>query len=419
MKKRICCLLLACLLLVPLSSACKRAPKEVTVDSSFVIVCDKTDGYAFTAANLLCGALRSLLGERLEVLSDEQFDPESAEGHAIFVGKSAHLGEVPAPGANRFSISMTKDGIVIVGEDALALYLGVCVIAERWGVEAGYGAVTDAGLTLDRKSCESFNAIDIKRDEMLSVMSQNVRCADDGGKNDIDDRKVRLQQLVEDYSPDLLGTQEATKRWMGIFEEYFSDAYGIFGCSRDGEYATSGEWNAILYKKERFEFVRGDTFWLSETPDEVSVVENALCNRICTWAILRDKYTDREILFCNTHLDHSNDTVRDAQAKVLMQFINEHVGQYPIFLTGDFNTGYGKQPYLTVTGSMVDSRKQADVDVSTVKGTFHNYGRANNEIDFCFYAPLKATPVAYRVLSDDYDGFVSDHYGVIAYFQYK
>ena len=337
MKKRICCLLLAVLLLLSAACGCQRTPREMAVDGSYVIVCDKADGYAFAAANLLCGALRSHLGERLEVQSDEEFDPESAQGHAIFVGESAHLSAKPALGANGFSISLTKDGIVILGEDALALYLAVSAISERWGVENGCGAVTDAGLTLDRRSCETLNGIEIGRSELISVVSQNVRCADDGGKNDIDDRKVRLKQLIEDYSPDLIGTQEVTKRWLDILDDYFGDTYGSFGCSRDGEYATTGEWNVILYKKDRFEFVRGGNFWLTETPDQPSFTEDALCRRICTWAILKDKLTDKEILFCNTHLDHSNDTVRDAQAKILMEFINNRIGDYPVYLTGDFN----------------------------------------------------------------------------------
>jgi len=418
MRIRLFCLVLVLMLMLPMVVGCKGSPKELTVDATYQIVYDERNVYASAAANLLCGALRKVLGERLDVVPANQFDPEEG-GNAIYVGDTVHVTELPAIGENGFLVSLIKGGIVIRGADPMALYLAVETITAHWGVVEGYGTANEEGLPISKQICQRLNNLEIGRNEMLSVMSQNVRCADDGGKNDIDDRRPRLEQLIADYSPDLLGTQEVTKRWMGIFEESFGEEYGMIGCSRDGVTASSGEWNTILYKKERFDLIQSGTFWLTDTPDQPSMTEDALCRRICTWAILRDKLTDREVMFCNTHLDHSNDTVRDAQAKILMDFIDDYVAQYPVFLTGDFNTTYGKAPYLTVTKTLVDSHKQAEVDISEVKGTFHDYGKPGNEIDFCFYTGLKADPVAYRILSDDYDGFVSDHYGVISYFRYK
>ena len=419
MRTRVSALVLALLLAVSLFSGCGGGDGavETYIDGSYQIVYAKDDPYAEKAAFLLCATLRTLIGERLTVLSDDGYDPEEAEGGVICVGDTA-LVAPPALDGRDYVFASTADGILLHAKDPLSLYLAAYRITDRLET-AGGATVTENGLLVDRTLCNQLNALSLGRDEMISVMSQNVRCADDGGKNDIDDRSPRLEQLIADYSPDLLGTQEVTKRWMGIFEESFGTEYGMVGCSRDGVTASSGEWNTILYKKSRFDLISSDTFWLTDTPDIPSMTDDALCRRICTWAILKDKIADREILFCNTHLDHSNDTVRDAQAKILMDFIDDHVGRYPIFLTGDFNTTYGKAPYLTVTKTLQDSHKQAEVDVSEVKGTFHDYGKPGNEIDFCFYTGHKADPVSYRILSDDYDGFVSDHYGVIAHFQYK
>ena len=299
----------------------------------------------------------------------------------------------------------------------LTLYLACRAVGEHWVTEE-YGLVGEGELAMSKKICKKLNELTVGGDEMLSVMTQNVRCADDGIGKNVDDRKVRLKQLVEDYSPDLLGTQEVTKKWVGILEEYFGAEYGMLGHSRDGETATTGEWNMILYKKDRFDLVESGTFWLTDTPDTLSMTEGAKCYRICTWAILYDKVAAREILFCNTHLDHSNDTVRGEQAVRLMNFIEQYKGQYPIFLTGDFNTTPGKVPYNTVTAALADTHKKA-ANASEVSGTFHNYLKPEKEIDFCFFDDALAEALVYRIQSDDYKGYVSDHYGVIGYYQYK
>jgi endonuclease/exonuclease/phosphatase family metal-dependent hydrolase len=252
-------------------------------------------------------------------------------------------------------------------------------------------------------------------------MSQNIRCGEDGNGNNIDDRKVRFVKLMKEYSPDLLGTQEATSKWMGIFKNEFGDEYGIVGCSRDGENATSGEWNAILYKKSRFELRESGTFWLTDTPHTPSfTVEGASHRRICTWALLYDKVTEQEILFCNTHLDHQSDEIRVKQTEHLMSFMDQYVGKYPIFLTGDFNAAVGSGPYNKVVGKLSDCHKKAELDLSDVKGTFHGYSSTpKSEIDFCFYDKSKADAITYRILDDWYSGYVSDHYGVIGHFVLK
>ena len=416
---RICALLLALLMLVPLAAGCKKETEneKLTVDTTYQIAYVGEDAYASLAATRLCAGLRELLGERLPVVKEKDLDAQVAEGRVIYVGAPAGMTDLPAM-QGAFEVLSRKDGIVIRAQSPMLLYMAAVQIAKVWPT-AGYGLTEEGTLTVDEAVCKKLNALDIGASRTISVMSQNVRCADDGGKNDIADRKVRLKQLVEDYSPDLLGTQEVTKTWMGIFEDYFGQTYGMVGCSRDGVNATSGEWNTILYKKERFDLVESGTFWLTDTPDTPSMTEDALCRRICTWAILKDKQTDKEILFCNTHLDHSNDTVRGQQAELLMQFIDKYAGEYPIFLTGDFNTAPGKAPYNTVVKTLTDSHKRAEVELSEVKGTFHGYATPKNEIDFCFYDLNHADAVSYRILSDDYDGFVSDHYGVIGNFVLK
>jgi endonuclease/exonuclease/phosphatase family metal-dependent hydrolase len=96
-----------------------------------------------------------------------------------------------------------------------------------------------------------------------------------------------------------------------------------------------------------------------------------------------------------------------------------------LYLTGDFNCRKGSSPYSSIVdnGDFVDARTVAAADNSVVNGTFHAYGTADMEIDFCFYRGDE-TVLEYEIISQKYisegeteAGFVSDHYGVIVTFK--
>ena len=258
----------------------------------------------------------------------------------------------------------------------------------------------------------------------VRILSQNMRYANDPDGNSVIERSDRFRRLLEEYTPDLIGTQEYTLTWdvwlgrvleAGLAEGTLPE-YGTLGCSREGRNKKSGEFNKILYRKDRFELLDSDTTWLSETPDKASSVSGSLCHRICTWALLKDKQTGETFLFANTHLDHGTDEVREAQMDILLAYLAERVGDYPLYLTGDFNSVEGSAAYQAVAAQYRDAHKTARVDASTVDTTYHAYGTVQDEeIDFIFHND-RVTPTRYEIISKDYDGFVADHYGVFAEF---
>ncbi|MCQ2425624.1 MAG: endonuclease/exonuclease/phosphatase family protein [Lachnospiraceae bacterium] len=254
---------------------------------------------------------------------------------------------------------------------------------------------------------------------VFSVMSQNLRCANDPDGNSVKERTVRFEALVRDYYPDIIGTQETTAEWNAFMKRVFDGEYGFVGCSRNGKNAKDGEWNTLLYSTDVFELVESDTFWLTETYDECSKVPDSLYPRICTWALLKEKKTGIEILACNTHLDHSNDDVRAVQVGYLLESLSKYVGSYPMVLTGDFNATVGSGPYQTISAVFSDAHKTAEKDESAVSFTYHAYGKKQNEIDFIFYDPNLSQALSYKILDEMYDGYVSDHYGVICDFRTK
>jgi endonuclease/exonuclease/phosphatase family metal-dependent hydrolase len=260
------------------------------------------------------------------------------------------------------------------------------------------------------------------------VLSQNVRYGDDPNGNSVKERTTRFKALLDEYKPDLIGTQEVTFEWLTYLRTL--EGYAVVGSSRAGHKSFSEEWSAIMYSTERFVLMDSDTFWLSKTPDKVSAVDNSLCKRICTWAELYDRYTGETVIMANTHLDHGSTDVRVVQANYLLLNLRKRLAERfdncNEYLTGDFNFTVNSTPYFTITGGkFVDAHKSALEDKSTVGGSYHGYEDHNSEIDFCFYKG-KETVLSYEIISKKYvgemdtePGFVSDHYGVITVFERK
>lgn len=320
-----------------------------------------------------------------------------------------------------FYIGIEGDKIIIDAYDELTLNAFVEQIIEVW-LKEDCGIVEKGVLIINESICKKLNEITFSLPQTISVLSQNVRSADDPNGNSVAERQPRFKKLVEEYDPDLIGTQEVTKKWKTYIEGTFSKDYGMVGCSRSGRTSTGGEFNLILYKKARFELLESDTFWLTDTPSTPSKVQDSKFNRICTWALLKDKLTGETFLFANTHFDYygiDNGRIMYQQAQYLMQELGEKFAQYPSFLTGDFNCQRNSQAYSYLANSFKDAEKTADVNTSTVKATVSGYGmNPTYTIDFCFYNE-KMHPVHFRITENKYGGDVSDHFGIFTEFTFE
>lgn len=251
------------------------------------------------------------------------------------------------------------------------------------------------------------------KNEPITVITQNVRYCDDPDGNSINRRAKRLNALVQSYQPDILCTQEVTNTWSKLLTGILSDTYTCVGEFDGGPDSTQGNKVAIFFRKERFELQETDTFWLSDTPQEVSKYEDSKTKRICTWALLKDKVTNKTFLVANTHLDTQTPEVRLAQYQVLKAQLKDLFSQYPAILTGDFNAQPDSNVYSCVLQDFRDPHVSAPQNASTVDYTAHGYGTVTDRrIDYCFYNSAFAAQ-NYQILSDQYDGYVSDHYGVL------
>ncbi len=155
------------------------------------------------------------------------------------------------------------------------------------------------------------------------------------GKTRFDRRSRAIEEMLRETDPDLIGVQELTDEMLPVMAPIF-EIYGMCGRSRHSRY--NNEYAAILYKKERFEVIKQQTYWLSDTPDVPgSRFAASQFPRIVTFALLREISTDMVFSFFSTHLDVNFASVRCRQAQVLRDLILAHHRGSFTAVCGDFN----------------------------------------------------------------------------------
>jgi len=262
------------------------------------------------------------------------------------------------------------------------------------------------------------------QDTSINVMTYNIRLPHKGdGIHYWDNRRPLVASMIQFHEADLIGVQEAHRRQL---DDMVADMpeYAWFGvCRTDGTVNPDpdNEFSAILYRKDRFQRLDGNTFWLSATPDKVgSVGWDAALPRIVTWAKLMDMQSGKEFFHFNTHFDHIGYTARHESAKLLLNQIKLIAGDTPAIITGDFNCSDAALPYLTITlgSGFSDAMKITKLPhhgpLATFAGNFQVSGLNDHRIDFIF-TNKKVEVLKHAVLSDSWNGnFASDHLPVFA-----
>lgn len=294
----------------------------------------------------------------------------------------------------------------------------------------------------------------------LHYMTFNLRC--DTTSQEAMSETVRgphLLSLIEGYDVDSVGFQEASDTWMGYLRTAMADiGYSYVGVGRDtgtDDDTRSGqtnEYSPIFYKTDKYDLLESDTFWLSETPDEVSgPAWNAGYTRICTYAVLQNKETGEIYIHFNTHQDHMSDLAKENGAKLMISRIDEISAKYnnaPVVFTGDFNMSQydtDEADGLSVPYKIITSRMDNSHDLATnivVEGSSWSgfqdpiaweeglssdkdkpdVDTTTSPIDFIFLSKGQFSVSTYTIVDDTFtfelngttydNNPVSDHYGV-------
>ena len=258
--------------------------------------------------------------------------------------------------------------------------------------------------------------VSCNRTSEIKVMSYNIRLSSGTEKADSiyhwQHRKEASLNLMHEENPTVFGLQEACPDQMDYMVENLPE-YGYIGVGRD-DGKRKGEHMSIFYLKDEVELIDGGTFWLSETPDQVSKGWDAACFRTCTWAVLKKKDTGKKFVYLNTHLDHKGKVAREESIKLIVARAEQITGgKLPVFITADFNSPTSNAIFKPMQEAMLDARVEAPV--TDDRGTLNCWGTTppGVVIDHVFYRGAEAQK--FEVLRDkDYGApYVSDHYPVM------
>ncbi len=263
---------------------------------------------------------------------------------------------------------------------------------------------------------------------LLKVMSFNIRYgAANDGTNSWPQRKDLVLDTIKVFDPDLLGLQEV----LGFQAEFLKTnlkGYAFHGVGReDGK--EKGEYVPLMYKTSRFALEDSGHFWFSETPEVAgSKSWDSSLPRMLSWVALRDLKNDRVIVYANVHFDHIGPVARLESAKLMRTKWEEFQGQYPLIITGDFNTDEDKAPYAALVNAegfsgtkLIDSYRVTHSERSPGEQSFGDWKgiRAGTRIDWILHSPDLITRSSVIDYTQDQGRYPSDHYPVEAVLRYQ
>lgn len=217
-----------------------------------------------------------------------------------------------------------------------------------------------------------------------------------------------LNSLAEE-NPDIIGFQEVTKMHYKYLTKNMPDYESVI------EYRDKSlqpEACPVFFKKDKFECSDKGSFWLSNTPEKMSKDWGAMCYRICSYVILKDKDSGKKLVVFNTHLDHVSDEARIKGIGVVLDKIKQF-GSLPSIIMGDFNAKEDSKTYENATKNFDDAKYKTD---KTDKGaTFQGFGTGldGENIDYFMISKTGIKVNEYKIIDKTYDGvYTSDHFPI-------
>lgn len=266
-----------------------------------------------------------------------------------------------------------------------------------------------------------FTIMTVHTQAQMRVMTYNIKYDDRKDTiNSWENRRDVIAGLIDFHQVDIFGTQEGLHHQIEYLQEKLPE-FKVVGIGREG--GEKGEYSALFYHAGKYDVLEQNTFWLSKTPEQVSVGWDAALPRICSWAKLKEKDSGKEFFVFNTHFDHRGEQARENSAKLLVTQIKLIAGDNPVVLTGDFNFTPDRNPYEILTGNKFeDSYVACPLEPYGITGTFNGFNfceMPTRRIDYIFIKN-DISVSSYGVLSDNYGlKYPSDHFPVLTELELK
>ncbi len=243
-------------------------------------------------------------------------------------------------------------------------------------------------------------------------------------------RQKPIQRMMKEIKPDVVGVQELTSTMTDSLYSLLPE-YGHYRFPLPSQSHKSPD-IAVLYKKDRLVPLDSGYFFLSATPDTISIPWDSTDKHVrgCVWVKLHDRLSGKDIYYFSTHMPYKKakvDTkVRAQCASLINSKIKEIAGDGAIvFVAGDMNAGDipadPRSPSLTPFFDYMKSARRAALFTNN-RSSFNGFGKINPKIrdknlDHIFYR--NAEPILFETI--DYPGYgalyISDHYPIMAHFK--
>ena len=249
-----------------------------------------------------------------------------------------------------------------------------------------------------------------------SFISYNIRCDNNWDiENSWKIRRNKISQILVQYSPSIIGIQEGLLNQVQYIDSSLID-YDYVGVGRD-DGKKKGEFCAIYFDTTRYVLLKNSTFWLSETPDTISVGWDAALERICTYGLFKDRITKKEFWVFNTHFDHIGVVAREKSSELILKRIDKINRQsLPAVLMGDFNSTPNSPPVKELKTELSDALQISLEKLQGPRGTFNGFNEdlpIEKRIDYIFTNDLKV--LSYTHINDRLNNnrHISDHLPVM------
>ena len=249
-----------------------------------------------------------------------------------------------------------------------------------------------------------------------SIISYNIRYDNNWDiENSWKIRRNKISQILVQYSASIIGIQEGLLNQVQYIDSSLID-YDYVGVGRD-DGKKKGEFCAIYFDTTRYVLLKNSTFWLSETPDTISVGWDAALERICTYGLFKDRITKEEFWVFNTHFDHIGVVAREKSSELILKRINKINRQsLPVILMGDFNSIPNSSPVKEIKTELSDALQISLEKLQGPRGTFNGFNEdlpIEKRIDYIFTNDLKV--LSYTHINDRLNNnrHISDHLPVM------
>lgn len=284
-----------------------------------------------------------------------------------------------------------------------ALIAGVTVAVLRYGYYYSYKQLEKQAVTITNGNAAG----------EITVMSANVRYINNGdtGKKSWYYRADLVMKNISSVSPDIICFQEVMAEHYGYLTARLPQYDSIITYRDDSD---NPESCPVFYNSEKFNLIDKGSFWLSETPEEMSISWGAGCYRVCSYVILEVKENGKQFVVFNTHLDNASEQARINGIDVVLGKISQF-GNLPSILTGDLNDSEDSLTYEKAVENFDDVKYR--VENPEISCTYQDFGKELNNpcIDYIMISKEGFEVESYDVVTATYDGvYPSDHFPISA-----